>query len=173
MTDLQQTLLITNFHNIIQELEDYSSHTFTTLSQTLHRIFQQVSRRWMSIDFLLQLIQQTMVQFFINIHSHSFQQIMIQFFIYFNNILQHFFITSSTNIQRTLTKHSSQHSSQQIEWYIIHHKHSTNIFEKRPSKHSFQQTMIHFFINTSAQTFTIGELVIDHSLHTSSHLHHD
>ena len=37
------TLLITNFHNIIQELEDYSLHTFTTLSQTLHRIFQQVS----------------------------------------------------------------------------------------------------------------------------------
>ena len=42
----------------------------------------------------------------------------------------HFFITSSTNIQRTLTKHSSQ----QIEWCIIHYKHSTNIFEKRPSK---------------------------------------
>ena len=125
VTDLQQTLLITNFHNIIQELEDYSSHTFTTyfidnklstnsfhkhqysfmwqiihhiLSQHYHKLFieyfnkfqhifimrqqirqqirqqtlQQVSTRWMSIDFLLQLIQQTMIQFFINIHSHSF-----------------------------------------------------------------------------------------------------
>ena len=44
--------LITNFHNILwysssqyhaRVSEDYSSHTFTTLSQTLHRIFQQVS----------------------------------------------------------------------------------------------------------------------------------
>ena len=107
-----------------------------------------------------------MIQFFINTSTTYFIDNL-----YF--ISQHFFITSSTNIQRTLTKHSSQHSSQQIEWCIIHHKHSTNIFEKRPSKHStnifekrpskhsFQQTMIHFFINTSAQTFTIGELVIE------------
>ena len=93
--------------------EDYSSHTFTThfidnkhqysfmwqifnklittLSQTLHRIFQQVSTHLQHIfntsascvnkfvnkmneyRFLLQLIQQTMVQFFNTIlFAHSF-----------------------------------------------------------------------------------------------------
>ena len=177
MTDLQQTLLITNFHNIIQELEGYSSHTFTTFSQHTSS----------TTNINIVLCDRLFITYFHNIITNSSSNISTSFntssthlhhastnsstsfnkmneyrfsftaystnssstfiHIHFNkswynslSILQqhtsstisifHFFITSSTNIQRTLTKHSSQ----QIEWCIIHYKHSTNIFEKRPSK---------------------------------------
>ena len=58
---------ITNFHNILwysssqyhaRVSEDYSSHTFTTLSQTLHRIFQQVSTHLQHIFIMRQQIHQ-------------------------------------------------------------------------------------------------------------------
>ena len=153
-------------------MTDYSSHTFTTLSQTLHRIFQQVSThlqhifimrqqtlqqvstRWMIIDFLLQLIQQTLHQHsftFIStnhdtiLYQHSFQQIMIQFFIniHFNK-----------------------------SWYNSLSTFITNIHNRRVGYRSFIAYFNEYFItsslHTSSQTFTIGELVIDHSLHTST-----
>ena len=91
----------------------------------------------------------------------------------------HFFITSSTNIQRTLTKHSSQ----QIEWCIIHYKHSTNIFEKRPSKlfitniSTNYDTFLHQYFITNIHNRRVGyrsfivyfnEYFITSSLHTST-----
>ena len=190
------TLLITNFHNIMQELVKIihhilSQHTSSTtniniilcdrsstnLSQHYHKLFieyfnkfQQVSTRWMSIDFLLQLIQQTMVQFFNNIHfnrswynslsilqQHTSSTIYISFLNISSSYLQQTFNELLQSILRNILHNKL------VMYYF--NKHSTNIFEKRPSKHSFQQTMIHFYI-TNIHNRRVG-------YRTSSHLHHD
>ena len=49
--------------------------------------------------------------------------------------LQEHISTNSSQLHfNKLFTTSFQQTLQQIEWYIIHHKHSTNIFEKRSSK---------------------------------------
>ena len=119
----------------------------------------------MSIDFLLQLIQQ---------HSFTFISTNHDTILYL--LQQH---TSSTiyisflNISSSYLQQTFNELLQSILHNILHNKlvmyyfnkHSTNIFEKRPSKlfitNISTNYMIHFFINYSSQTFTIGELVIE------------
>ena len=88
VTDLQQTLLITNFHNIIQELEGYSSHTFTTyFIDNKH----QYSFMWQIIHHIL---------------SQHYHKLFIEYF----NKFQHIFNTSSSCVNKFINKF------QQDEW---------------------------------------------------------
>ena len=70
-------ILSQHYHKLFIEYFNKFQHIFNTSSSCVNKFvnkFQQVSTRWMSIDFLLQLIQQTMVQFFNTIlFAHSFQ----------------------------------------------------------------------------------------------------
>ena len=156
VTDLQQTLLITNFHNIIQELEGYSSHTFTTFSQHTSS----------TTNINIVLCDRLFITYFHNIITNSSSNISTSF------------NTSSTHLHHASTN-SSTSFNKMNEYRFSFTAYSTN------SSSTFIH--IHFnkswynslstFISTnhdtilyqhSSQTFTIGELVIDHSLHTST-----
>ena len=101
--------------------------------------------------------------------------------IHFNKSWYNSLSTSTTyfNISSSYLQQTFNELLQSILHNILHNKlvmyyfnkHSTNIFEKRPSKQTFQQTI--WYISTSqtfqqtiwyistSQTFTIGELVIE------------
>ena len=131
----------------------------------------------MSIDFLLQLIQQTLHQHSFTFISTNHDTILYQ---YFNNILhrQSLYFISSSHLQQTFNELLQSILRNKLS-DVLFITNIQRIFLRNDlanySSQTFQQTMIHFFINTSSQTFTIGELVIDHSLYTStntsSHLH--
>ena len=125
----------------------------TTLSQTLHRIFQQVSTSFNKMNEY---------RFSFTAYSTTFIHI------HFNKSWYNSLSTSTTyfNISSSYLQQTFNELLQSILHNILHNKlvmyyfnkHSTNIFEKRPSKQTFQQTI--WYISTS-QTFTIGELVIE------------
>ena len=107
------------------------------------------NRSWYnSLSILQQHTSSTIYISFLNISSSHLQQT-------FNELLQSIL-------------HNILHNKLVMYYF---NKHSTNIFEKRPSKQTFQQTI--WYISTSqtfqqtiwyistSQTFTIGELVIE------------
>ena len=129
MTDLQQTLLITNFHNIIQELEGYSSHTFTTFSQHTSS----------TTNINIVLCDRLFITYFHNIITNSSSNISTSF------------NTSSTHLHHASTN-SSTSFNKMNEYRFSFTAYSTN-YGTVLHRHSFQQTMIQFFINTSTTYF--------------------
>jgi len=190
-------ILSQHFHNIFTTFSQHTSSTTninivlcdrssTNLSQHYHKLFieyfnkfQQVSTRWMSIDFLLQLIQQHSFTFISTNHDTILYQ-------YFNNILHrqsifHF----STFLHHIFNKHSTNSYKAffatffatffTTNWWCIISTNIQRIFLRNDlanySSQTFQQTI--WYISTSqtfqqtiwyistSQTFTIGELVIE------------
>ena len=202
-----------NFKNTFQQLSTHLQHIFIMRQQIrqqfitnshnnfINKLSQQVSTRWMSIDFLLQLIQQHSFTFISTNHDtilYLLQQ-------HTSTFLHHIFNKQTeTHLQQTLTKHSSQHSSQHSTnsykaffttnwWYIISTNISTNSYkacDRHFNKHSttnFMMRIIHFnkcirksWYNVRHMLYNLFTtlLQLHRILHhifittTSSHLHH-
>ena len=158
----------------------------TTLSQTLHRIFQQVSTSFNKMNeyrFSFTAYSTTFIHIHFNkswynslsiLQQHTSSTIYISFLNISSSYLQQTFNELLQSILRNILRNILHNKL--VMYYF--NKHSTNIFEKRPSKlfitNISTNYMIHFFINYSSQTFqqtiwyistsqtfTIGELVIE------------
>ena len=169
MTDLQQTLLITNFHNIIQELEGYSSHTFTTFSQHTSS----------TTNINIVLCDRLFITYFHNIITNSSSNISTSFNTSSTH-LHHASTNSSTNSSTSFNKmndyrfsftaYSTNSSSTFIHihlnksWYNSLSTFISTNYDTILYQHSSQQTMIHFYI-TNIHNRRVG-------YRTLSHLHH-
>ena len=147
---LHHNNFITNFHNILwysssqyhaRVSEDHSSHTFTTLSQTLHRIFQQLSTHLhhASTNSSTSFNKMNEYRFSFTAYSTNYDTV----------LHQHSFTFISTNhdtILYLLQQHTSSFSSshlQQTNWNTSSTNTSTNSSIKS-STTNFMMRIIHF-----------------------------
>ena len=139
-------------------MTDYSSHTFTTLSQTLHRIFQQVSTHLHQVSTSFNKMNEYRFSFtaysttFIHIHFNKLwynslsilqQHTSSRIYISFLNI-------SSSYLQQTFNELLQSILRNKLS-DVLFITNIQRIFLRNDlahySSHSFQQIMIQFFIN--------------------------